>query len=101
MGTLNLFKLIYQHNQELIDQNILKWIVLFEDDVQLCPGTPEYILNLQNASDINYMHLSRGNVGTMVRPKFIPKYIELMKEAKDFMQLKKTKMGNRCCIATV
>eukprot|EP01083_Nonionella_stella_P083818 231806_1 len=83
----NVYTHLYQINKAEITRDSLKWIFVFEDDVNLCPDTPQYMLNVMNLStrtNINLMHLSRGAVGTMIKTSFIPKFVDLVKEAKAY-----------------
>eukprot|EP00484_Ammonia_sp_Unknown_P014814 CAMPEP_0197073426 /NCGR_PEP_ID=MMETSP1384-20130603/210600_1 /TAXON_ID=29189 /ORGANISM="Ammonia sp." /LENGTH=398 /DNA_ID=CAMNT_0042512263 /DNA_START=712 /DNA_END=1908 /DNA_ORIENTATION=- len=89
----------YKHIYDLYAQrNETEWILLFEDDVEFCPLTPQYILNVMRLAEsdalkVNMMHLSRGNVGTMMRVDFIPTYLELLSTVNQ-LRLKGTRGFN-------
>eukprot|EP01083_Nonionella_stella_P067942 180035_1 len=81
---VNFYTNIYSIHEENIISNKLKWIITFEDDVAFCPLTPQYILNIMKSQhNINLLHLSRGNLGSMIKATFILQFIELLKQVRD------------------
>jgi len=80
---IHFYQHIYEVNKERISHGTLKWVIQLEDDVNFCPLTAEYILNTMalDSINVNLLHLSRGNVGTLIKTSFIEQFIELLKEA--------------------
>lgn len=79
----NLYDYIYrtQRNEST------KWVIVFQDDIQMCPGLFKYLLQIieQDTALIgrtaNQVVLGQGETGVLTRMEHIPQYVDWLRTA--------------------